>query len=214
MFVPAPFQVEDLGAITAVIDRHALATAVSRGEPVPHVTHLPAIRAPEPDDDVHSLVGTRLLGHMNRNNPHWRSLSTGDAVLLVFHGPSGYITPSIYRCPHPAAPTWDFVAVHVRGRVRLLEPGEPTLEVVCRTVDRLESTVGSRWEMADSMQYFRRIVGAVGAFEVRVEGVDSQFKLSQDLDAENRRRVCDDLAARSGPAPGGLVEVMRGRMAP
>lgn len=208
MFVPSPFRTDDVESVTGVIDRHGLATAVSFGDPLPFVTHLPVIRAPRAGDDPTTLVGSRMLGHLNNKNPHWQSLSTGDPILLVFQGPSSYVTPSVYG-RHAVAPTWDFVSVHVRGRISLREPGTDTLDVVCRTVSQFEATIGTQWDMTESLDYFRRIVTAVGAFDVDVESVDSQFKLSQDQPEDMRRRILDRFAEQPETACSGLIELMR-----
>ena len=208
MFVPAPFRTDDFDAIVAIIDQYALATAVSNGQPLPYVTHLPVIRAPRDAEEPTALVGSRLMGHLNRGNPHWQSLSDGDPILLVFQGPSSYISPSVYG-RHPVAPTWNFVSIHVHGRLSLREPGPDTLDVVCRTVSRFEANLGTGWDMTESMDYFRRIEPAVGAFDVRVEAVDSQFKLSQDQPPDMLRRVRDRIEEQSSQGCTGMADLMR-----
>ncbi|WP_372343069.1 FMN-binding negative transcriptional regulator [Streptomyces sp. KL116D] len=67
-------------------------------------------------DPTGELPGTTLLGHLNRANPHWAALETGSVLLLTFTGPHSYVSPTVYE-KSPAAPTWNFTSVHVRGVV-------------------------------------------------------------------------------------------------
>jgi transcriptional regulator len=116
---------------------------------------------------------------MNRANPHWAALESGSTVLMAFTGPHGYVSPTVYELT-PAAPTWNFTSVHVRGVVEKIDAIEETLEVVQATVRAFESDFGTGWDMTDSIGYFRKIVPAVGAFRVTVSAADGMFKLSQE----------------------------------
>ncbi|MGN5480668.1 FMN-binding negative transcriptional regulator [Cupriavidus basilensis] len=39
----------------------------------------------------------RIEGHVARANPHWRWLEQSPQVLLVFQGPHGRVSPSLYE---------------------------------------------------------------------------------------------------------------------
>jgi transcriptional regulator len=191
MFVP-PFYREPNGTwITEVIRRNPLGMMVSTDpeDGGVHATHLPVI----PDRDnlgawPHDLSDTVLLGHMNRANPHWRALLPGTPVLLVFTGPHSYVSPVLYE-KSPAAPTWNFTAVHVRGILEKIDGLEETLDVVRSTARTYEADFGAGWDMTESLPYFRRIVPAVGAFRVSRLTAKGMFKLSQEQEPEVRDRV-------------------------
>ncbi|RDG39819.1 FMN-binding negative transcriptional regulator [Streptomyces corynorhini] len=197
MYVPAHYRGSPEAAL-AVVRAGPLATLVTGADPVPFATHLPVIVPPEVEqalrDGPADLRGHRLIGHMNRANPHWRHIASGEhPSLLIFRGPDGYISPEIYGYT-PAAPTWNFTAVHVRGTLRPLPAGEETLRVIHRTVRALEGRFGRRWDMRESLDYFDKIVPAVGAFELDVEEVDGMFKLSQELNEETREKTTQHFA--------------------
>jgi transcriptional regulator len=45
-------------------------------------------------------------------------------VLAIFHGPQAYVTPSWYETKREhgkAVPTWNYVVVHARGRLRAID---------------------------------------------------------------------------------------------
>lgn len=172
-----------------------LTTNAADGSGVPYATHLPII--PDPDATLGAnLSGAKLLGHMNRANPHWAALGTRTRALLVFTGPHAYVSPTIYQLT-PAAPTWNFTAVHLRGTLRKIDSLEDTLAVVQATVRAFESAFGDGWDMCESIGYFRRIVPGVGAFHFDVTEAHSMFKLSQEQAPEIQQRVLQCFAARS-----------------
>ncbi len=188
MHVPETYRAPDLSWTLQVMRRHPLALLASDGTRMLHASHVPVILRDAPQAASAGLDGRVLIGHMNRANPHWDSLSDGLPVLLVFSGPDGYVSPSVYGFT-PAAPTWDFTTVHVRGTVRPLQGDEATLGVVSATVKTLEAEFGNGWDMSESLAYFRRILPGVGAFEIVIESVEAMFKLSQEYDQPTRERV-------------------------
>lgn len=181
-----------------LVRRNPLALLVSNGNVSdrPFATHLPVIEDPQ---TVHEcavdMSGIKLLGHMNRKNPHWAALETGDVVLLAFTGPHAYVSPTIYD-KTPAAPTWNFTAVHVHGVVEKIDSLEETLGVVKSTVRAYEEELGTGWDMSESVDYFRKIVSGVGAFRITVSKGEGMFKLSQEQEPDIRDRVRDAFARR------------------
>ncbi|GAB3740871.1 FMN-binding negative transcriptional regulator [Amycolatopsis oliviviridis] len=197
MFVPRPYRPPDTSWMIEVIRNNPLALLTSNGPPgeAPFATHLAAI-AEAFDTGSADLTGSVLLCHVNRHNPHWSALADGGVALLTFTGPHGYVTPTIYGYT-PAAPTWNFTSVHVRGTVQKIEPIEETLDVVMATVRTLESRFGSDWDMTESIGYFREILPAVGAFRVHVTGTEGMFKLSQEQSTEVREQVRRSFGTRA-----------------
>ncbi|MGW2651486.1 FMN-binding negative transcriptional regulator [Streptomyces sp. NPDC001393] len=193
MFVPGFYREPDSSWMVDLIRGNPLALAVTNGSPEdgPFATHLPVIFDPETSGDFSGeLPGATLLGHMNRANPHWTALETGSVLLLTFTGPHSYVSPTVYE-KTPAAPTWNFTAVHVRGVIEKIDSIEETLGVVQSTVRAYEGAFGDGWDMTESLDYFRKIVPAVGAFRFTVTGAEGMFKLSQEQPGEVRERVRD-----------------------
>lgn len=203
LFVPDPYREPDGSWTVELVRSSPLAVLACNGaaDDVPFATHLPVI--PDPvttPDDLAELPGATLLGHMNRANPHWAALEDGMPVLAIFSGAHSYVSPTLYAIS-PAAPTWNFTSVHVRGTLRRIEPdiaGEETLGVVQATVRAFEARFGTGWDMTDSVDYFRKIVPAVGAFRIEVTAAQGMFKLSQEQHPEVSARVREAFAAGTG----------------
>ncbi|MGW6012967.1 FMN-binding negative transcriptional regulator [Streptomyces sp. NPDC055210] len=198
MFVPSHYREPDSSWMADLIRDNPLALAVTNGsaDDGPYATHLPVIPDPQADDEwPDDLTGATLLGHMNKANPHWRALETKDVMLLAFTGPHAYVSPTVYEVT-PAAPTWNFTSVHVHGVVETIDSLEETLDVVQATALAFEAQFGDGWDQRESVDYFRKIVPAVGAFRVTVTGAEGMFKLSQEQPTEVRDRVQKSFSGR------------------
>jgi transcriptional regulator len=198
MFVPRNYREPDVSWMVDLMRENPLALMASNGSPAdgPFATHLPVITDPEWEErPITDLTGMPLLGHMNRANPHWKALNTGTVALLTFTGPHAYVSPAVYDVT-PAAPTWNFTSVHVHGVVEKIESTEEALGVVQATVEAFEKEFGDSWDMTESVDYFRKIVPAVGAFRVQVTKAEGMFKLSQEQRPEIRERVVRSFAGR------------------
>lgn len=207
MYVPPIYQVADRALLRAVVRNYPLAILVTNGGRLPYATHLPIVIRRGSANDGLSLLGQTLLGHMNRANPHWSSLEHGVPGKLVFSGPHSYITPALYE-PGPAAPTWDFITVHLEGVIQLIDDLEETLDVVRETVAIFERDFGSGWQDSESLDYFRQIGRGVGAFTFTVEAADGMFKLSQEKAPDVRDSISRHLLAQNG-CPRDLGVVLR-----
>lgn len=155
-----------------------------------------------------------IAAHMVRSNPLARLLKGGPAAaLLIVSGPDGYISPDWYGLPD-RVPTWNYVAVHLRGALRLID--EDRLRA---HLDRLSAQFEDRllpkppWktgkvDAGELAKMLRQIVPV----EMTVETVDSTFKLNQNRGAAARNSAAAALEA--GGTPGmetaALAALMRG----
>ncbi|MFD0483992.1 FMN-binding negative transcriptional regulator [Kineococcus sp. GCM10028916] len=196
MHVPAEYRAPSAAAVADLLDRNpfALLVGVSGEGPdaAPVATHVPVVRPADAGPAVR--VGDVLWGHLATVNPQWREFTGHPRGLLVFSGASGYVSPTTYRV-EPAAPTWNYAAVHVTARIEVLPAGEETLSVILETVRALERRQNSPWDVTPSMDYVRRILPGVIAFAAHVEDVRAEFKMSQDKPPEVRERVRERFAA-------------------
>jgi transcriptional regulator len=189
MYVPADYRAPDPSWVADLVSSHPLALLCTNAAGTPHATHLPVITPP----DSAFEQGGSMVGHMNRANPHWAALSGGGGALLVFTGPHAYVSPCVYATT-PAAPTWDFTAVHVRGTLSPVDGAKETAAVIGATVSALESRLGDDWDMTTSYEYFNRILPGVGAFRFEIAEIQAMFKLSQEQRPEIRQRVVKSFA--------------------
>ena len=124
----------------------------------------------------------RVLAHLVRVNPLARHLGGGPAsALLIVSGPDGYVSPDWYGEPQ-LVPTWNYVAVHLRGELRLLD--DTALRPI---LDRLSAEFETRlapkppWK-TDKVDdgLLRRMMRRIIPIELSLESVESTFKLNQN----------------------------------
>jgi predicted FMN-binding regulatory protein PaiB len=114
-------------------------------------------------------------------------------VLVIFHGPHGYVSASWYG--DDTIPTWDHVTLHVRGAPERFEDAMPVLR---RTVDHFEAAVERPWSLDRMGDTAREMADQVVAFRLRAESWHAEAKLSQDKSPDERARV---LAGFEAPGP-------------
>lgn len=134
-----------------------------------------------------------LVGHLARANPQWKELEAA-LVLVNFIGPNTHVSPSWYATS-PRAPTWNYVAVQIRGRARVTQDRDQLREMVLMLSALMEPN-GSPWEAErlDETYVDKLLLGVVG-FRIEVDEVDVQLRLSQQNNQDDQRRVRNALAA-------------------
>ena len=154
----------------------------------------------------------RVLAHLVRVNPLARYLGNGPArALLIVSGPDGYVSPDWYG-EAQLVPTWNYIAVHLRGELRLLED-----EALRPIIERLSETFEARlapkspWKtdkVDDAL--LARMMRQIIPIELSVETVDSTFKLNQNRSGWARAGAAAALAA--GGTPGMETRALAARM--
>ena len=150
---------------------------MSQAEDAPFASHLPVLYK-RTDADV------TLTGHWARPNPQWREIETQRALFL-FQGPHAYISPRWYADTPKQVPTWNYVAAHVYGTIRLIQEGPELEHIVVSLAEKFESGATTPWSLADSDPANRaRLRGIVG-FELRSTSVQVKLKLNQNHPVAN-----------------------------
>lgn len=187
MYRPQHFEVEDRQTIYGLMRDWSFAVLVSQVDDRPFATHLP-LHLDDADPDA-----PRLLGHMARPNPHWRSFDGETEALAVFQGPHTYVSPNWYANEN-LVPTWNYAAVHVGGRPRLIEAPAEMRAVLERLTGTYESDATGNWSM-DRLDddLIRRQMGGIAVFELPIERLEAKWKMSQNRRPEDRAGVVEAL---------------------
>ncbi|MEU7804637.1 FMN-binding negative transcriptional regulator [Micromonospora arborensis] len=204
MYVPPMYRSHDRAEVFDLMAGSPLATLITVRGGTPEASHVPVILDPAgPGGEP-----LYLYGHMNRVNPQWESVGSGCPAMLIFAGPHGYVSPTVYGYL-PAAPTWNFTAVHASGMLSAIDQTAETMAVITATVKALEGRFGAGWDMHESMDYFDQLLPGVGAFRMEVQRLESMHKLSQEQEPGVRERVADSFSREDGAAQRQLAELMR-----
>src|SRR5687768_3413890 len=101
MRIQDAFRLQDVDAARSVVRDHPFATIVTADL---LATHMPCLL----DEEAEDLT---ILGHVACADPVSKGLR--GPLLLIFHGPHGYVSASWYQAD--TIPTWNHVTLHVRG---------------------------------------------------------------------------------------------------
>jgi transcriptional regulator len=181
MYVPAHFAVADTARLHEFIEQYPFGLLVSQQDGAPFATHLPFLL------DRDAAPNGALVGHVARQNPQWRNLAD-QTVMCVFSGPHAYISPTWYQSDR-VVPTWNYVAVHAYGRVRLLDDPDTLVNLVQRLTDRFERDMPAPWRFDAGEPHIQRLAAQIVGFRIDIERVEGKWKLNQNHPPERRQRV-------------------------
>ena len=188
LYTPQLFDPHDRAAICRLMHDHPFATLVTPGAGEPRVSHVPLLLLSNCEP-----YGT-LVGHVARANPHWKE-AAGVESIAIFHGPHAYVSPSWYREPAKAVPTWNYATVHAHGTLEVMADPVETRGVLDALVQRFESGREAPWRFGMPERERDALVNAIVAFRLRIKRLDAKFKLSQNRPVEDRVRVIAALEA-------------------
>lgn len=199
MYVPSSFRMDDPAELHEFIRRHSFATLTTQGANGMIASHLPLLL------DAEAGPHGRLLGHMARANPQWRDVR--GECLAVFAGPHAYISPTWYETPG-TVPTWNYVAVHAYGTIRLVEDREGLRDILRRSVETYEASMPAPWSYDETDPDIDKMLAAIVGFHIEISRVEGKAKLNQNHPEERRRKVIRALEARTDDDSRAIARLM------
>jgi transcriptional regulator len=187
-------------ATLAFLRARAFGTLAVNAEAGPLLSHVPFLLA---EDAASADL------HLVRSNPIARM--DGVAAVIAVSGPDGYVSPDWYGIDDQV-PTWNYLAVHLRGRLERLGDG-----LMRDMLDRQSAAYEDRlapkrpWT-ADKMSAgaLDRLMRSILPFRLHVERIDATWKLNQNK-PEAARLAAAEAIARSeiGQETAALARLMR-----
>jgi transcriptional regulator len=198
MYLPKDFTENRVDVLHETIRAIAFGTLVTLGEDGLSASHVPMLIEPEPRP-----YGT-LWGHVARANPQWRNVRHDVPALAIFTGPNAYITPAWYatkRATGKVVPTWNYVAVHAYGALRVIDDAAHARAHLARLTGRHEEKRAQPWSIDDAPEEFiAGMLKAIVGFEITIQRLEGKWKMSQNRPAEDRAGVVAGLAEEGGSA--------------
>ncbi|MFM8468107.1 MAG: FMN-binding negative transcriptional regulator [Oxalobacteraceae bacterium] len=194
MYLPPHFAETRPEELHRIIREHPLGMLVTQAGGILDANHLPF----ECDSDQ-GAQGT-LLAHIARANPLWTECRAGAAVMVVFRGVEGYISPNWYPSKHEThrqVPTWNYEVVHVHGRLRIVDDEKFIRGVVARLTREHEATEPRPWKMGDAPKdYMDEMVSKVVGIAVEIDRLEGKRKLSQNRESRDIHHAVSELTRR------------------
>ena len=200
MHIPKLYREEDRARIIEFLKANSFPVLVSHDGEDLIATHLPV------EIVEHADGALTILGHMSRANPQWKSFGEQE-VLLIFQGAHTYISPRWYN--HVNVPTWNYINIHVYGKIRMVDGGE-LKSLLGELVNKHEVGTGYSMEGLPA-DFVEKEMRGVAGFALDVTRLDAASKLSQNRDDESYSNIISHLKARSDDASAEIANEMKER---
>ncbi|MFJ2994489.1 FMN-binding negative transcriptional regulator [Pandoraea sp. NPDC087047] len=203
MYRPAPYQENAPDTLRTLMRRWPFAALVTFGPGGLTATHLPFLI------DVDAQGETVLTTHLSRLNPQYDDLKQGSTAMVIFQGPSAYVSPSWYD-EKRTFPTWNYAAIHAYGDVDVVDDPDGIKHILDRVVETFDAPVAGEWSFAGiptGMTALRlpKIAGVV----LKVSRLEGALKLNQDHSAADRHGVIAALESRGDAGGREIAALMR-----
>jgi len=184
MYIPEHYRNENRQEIDAFLKANAFGILVSQNEGKLLATHTPL------ELETNEEGKTVLHGHVSKGNTQWKSFSNGSEVLAIFTGPHAYVSSSWYDFEE--VPTWNYIAIHVYGTVKILE-GDAVISLLKKLVDKYEAASENPVRIENLSKKTMMQVRGIVAFEIEITDIQATKKMSQSHDAKNYDSVISHL---------------------
>ena len=183
MYIPEHYRNENQEDIKNFIHQNGFGILINQNNGKLWATHIPLIL--EEKDGKQFLVG-----HVSKENPQAKSFKTNDEILAIFSGAHTYISSSWYD--HENVPTWNYLAVHVYGKLQLHSP-EESIEALKRLVNKYEAKSEKPIRVEDLSQKTMLQAHGIVSFEIEITAIEAKKKLSQNRDDKNYQTIISKL---------------------
>ena len=180
MYIPHKYKNGNLAEVKDFLTKNSFGILVNQVDGKPWATHIPMEL--ETTDDGKDV----LVSHIAKANPQWKHFTENDNVLCIFNGPHSYISSSWYK--EEEVPTWNYIAVHVYGKIKILTE-EEVMASMHKLVDKYELNSKKPISLHNlSEKTLRQVKGVVG-FQITIESIQAAYKLSQGREHDHERII-------------------------
>lgn len=139
-----------------------------------------------------------LQGHIMRNTDHHKAFDENPNALVVFTGPSAYVSASWYSNQQMGS-TYNYMSVHLSGRINFMTDDE-LVQFMKKFTLKFEKGNTNSLTIYDNLPelYRSKMMPAIVGFEIKAEKLDNVFKLSQNRDEKSYINIISKLEEQGG----------------
>lgn len=173
MYSPSYAIENDFNKISKVIRNNSLATVVFQNDGNIESFPLPLV-----------LEGKKLLGHFALANSEGMALDNKN-VLVIFHGPEAYISPTWYGDNNKDVPTWNYIVINVKGTAYIRRE----VSFIKKAIKILGNQYDSKLDIIKNIDEHTELLNAIVGIEIEIIDIFAKFKLGQRKSVEARKNV-------------------------
>lgn len=190
MYIPHYFKNKNLDEVKEFLSRNSFGILINSIDSKLWATHIPLeLEKNKEGQDV-------LVGHISKSNPQWKNFTKNEEVLAIFQGPNSYISSTWYKDEN--VPTWNYIAVHVYGKVKTIE-GDELLESLKKLVDKYEKDSANPVSVDRMSKETLKQINGIVAFEIIIHEIQAAYKLSQNRNEDDYNNIINKLQNRNNP---------------
>jgi transcriptional regulator len=204
MYSPPYNRVEKRAEVVEFMRANGFPILVTGTGGVLHASHLPVT--------VHEKGPQIVIDmHMAKNNPQWKEFFD-DEVLVVFHGPHGYVSPRWYA-EKERVPTWNYAAVHAYGVPEIISDRKAKYDSQRRLIESLDPQWLPKHD-ALRQEYVDTMLDGIVNFAIPVARLDTRWKLSQNRGRREQELIAAALEQSPDSSLRALAALTRKHLAP
>ena len=200
MYIPDIYVNKNRSEILRFIEENSFAILVNQSNGKINATHIPLFIEESNDNQ---LV---LSGHISKLNPQCENFEENGNVLAIFSGAHSYISSSWYD--YEEVPTWNYLAVHVEGKIEILNEEQKLLHLenlVNKYEKNSENPISTKSLSKETMRQANEIL----AFNIIVTNIDAVKKLSQNKNENTKKSIISHLEKSGNEGAKVIAEEMK-----
>lgn len=158
-----------------------------------------------------------VCGHIAKKSDHQKALVDNPEALVIFTGAHTYVSGTWYTGNLEQASTWNYIAIHARGKVKWMEESE-LIEFLKKLSLYFENNNTASTTIYDNLpeEYLGKLRKAIVGFEMEVSELENVYKLSQNRDEKSYDNIVTELKQKEGNAKeiGELMEQRKSKVFP
>ena len=199
MYIPHYYKNENLEEIKDFLRHNSFGILVNQMDGKPWATHIPLELDKSKDGkDI-------LVSHISKANPQWKAFEAASEVLCIFNGPHAYVSSSWYQ--EEEVPTWNYIAVHVYGKIQILDEAE-TFASLHKLVDKYEKESKNPLSLNDLSPKTMRQIRGIVAFQIEITDIQAAYKLSQTR-PQDHPKIVSELSEREDPGSKTIAKLIK-----
>ena len=206
MYLPDHLAEHDPATLHGFISEHPLGLLVTLDVDGLSANHVPFLLAPD------TGAQGALLTHVARGNHVGQDFSPDHEALVVFQGPSAYISPNWYPTKadtHRVVPTYNYAVVHAHGSLVIHDNEKWLRGLLGRLTKRMEEPQAAPWKMRDAPQdYLRQMLGGIVGIEIPISRLVGKWKVSQNRLPSDRKGAVEGLRSIGGAETDAMADLI------
>ena len=169
-------------------------------EGFPVATQVPVLLKIEGDKII-------ISGHVMRKQEHTIAFENNNKVLVIFSGPSAFVSASWYSSKGVAS-TWNYQSVHAVGKI-VMKDEDHLYALLSELTAHFEKDPNAPTQVKNlDPDYVQQNMKAIVSFEILVNEIKHVFKLSQNRDDESHENIKKELS-NGTPACKHIADAMK-----